>query len=394
MRCYRSLGMLLLAVCAVAFANAGSTDTSLPEVVANYNRTSAGQLKDGVLTVHLELRQGRWFPGDEQGIYREVYAFAEQGRAPQSSGPLIRVPQGTQIHASIRNTLPVAAKIYGLHCHPGDPHDALSLAAGETREVRFAAGDAGTYLYWGTTANHLMKDRDEAETLLSGAFVVDSPGAKADDRIMVIGLYTKGKEEIPFINGKSWPYTERLTYQVGDTAHWRVLNPSVSDHAMHLHGFFFTVDGVGDGEHFEQYAPEQRRLAVTEHIDIGHVFDMTWHPERDGNWLFHCHMVAHMLPLQSSEPKPAAYDAAHDSHDASVGMGGLVVGITILPATNAVEAKTGAPGAISTTTVAAHKLQLVISDNPDKIPLYKVEVNGGTGDCAGSRRVCGNRGEK
>lgn len=375
MRCYRSLGMLLFALCTVASANPATTDASVPEVAANDNRTPAGQLKDGVLTVHLELRQGRWYPGEEGGLYRDVYAFGEDGRAPQSSGPLIRVPQGTQIHATIGNTLAVAAKIYGLHSHPGDPNDALSLAAGETREVQFAAGEPGTYLYWATTANHSMKDRDEAEALLSGAFVVDSPGAKVDDRIMVIGLYTKGKEEILSINGKSWPYTERLTYKLGDTPQWRVLNPSASDHAMHLHGFFFTVDAVGDGDRFEQYSPDQRRFEVTEHINIGHVFNMTWHPDRDGNWLFHCHMVAHMMPLPSPEPaatKPAEHDPGHDP---AAGMGGLVMGITILPATSAAEAKTRAPSAAPTTIVVSHKLQLVISDNPDRIPLYKVEVN-------------------
>ena len=376
MRCHRSLGMVLFVVCAAGSANAGSTDSSLLEVNANDNRTPAGQLKNGVLTLHLALRQGRWYPGDDGGIYRDVYAFAEEGRAPQSAGPLIRVPQGTQIDATIRNTLPARAKIYGLHCHPGDSNDALSLAAGETREVKFAAGEPGTYLYWATTANHSMADRDEAETLLSGPFVVDSPGAKVDDRIMVIGLYHKAKEELLFINGKSWPYTEHLTYKVGETTHWRVLNPSISDHAMHLHGFFFTVEGVGDGERFEEYSPEQRRLAVTEHVDIGHVFNMTWHPEREGNWLFHCHMVAHMQPLPSPEPKPAGYDATHD-HDAGAGMGGLVIGITIVPRTSAVEAKTGATVATPApaSPIAAHKVQLVLSDNPDKIPMYKVEVN-------------------
>lgn len=154
------------------------------------------------------------------------------------------------------------------------------MAPGETREVQFLSGEPGTYLYWATTANHSLGDRDEKETLLSGAFVIDSPAVKPDDRVFVIGIWTKGvpstpdPDEILSINGKSWPYTERLSYKIGETTHWRVLNPTFSDHAMHLHGFFFTVDGVGDGEHFERYSQEQRRLAVTEHIDIGHVFEM------------------------------------------------------------------------------------------------------------------------
>jgi manganese oxidase len=207
------LGMILLALCAAAVSNAAD-DSSLPAVLANDNRTPAGQLKNGVLNLHLELRAGRWYPEEQGGAYRDVYTFAEEGHAPQSSGPLIRVPQGTQIHATLRNTLPAAAKIYGLHRHPGDPKDALTLGPGETREVQFLAGDPGTYLYWATTANHSLDTRDEQETLLSGAFVIDSSAAKPDDRVFVVGRWSKASEEILSVNGKSWPHTERLSYKL------------------------------------------------------------------------------------------------------------------------------------------------------------------------------------
>ena len=125
--------------------------------------------------------------------------------------------------------------------------------------------------------------------------------------------------------------------------------------------------GEGDGEHYESDSQEQRRLAVTEHVDVGHVFEMTWTPERAGNWLFHCHMLAHMSPSAAfapKEPEPAAYASAHE-HNA--GMGGLVIGITVLPGTSAAPSPAAA--------AAARKLQLVISENPGKIPLYDLEVN-------------------
>jgi manganese oxidase len=346
---------------------------SLPNVVANDNRIPAGQLKNGVLQLQLELRQGRWSPDDGEGKYRDAYSFSEAGRAPQSPGPLIRVAQGTEIHATISNVLPLAAKIYGLHRHPGDAKDALRLAAGETRELQFVAGEPGTYLYWASTSDKPQDERDQAETLLSGAFIVDAPGVKAADRVFVIGIWNKGiqgtpdSEEVVSINGKSWPYTERLTYKIGETTHWRILNPTWSDHAMHLHGFFFKVDGVGDGEQYEHYSEEQRRLAVTEHIDTGHVFEMTWTPERAGNWLFHCHMMSHITPPDApspGEPQPTQYNSAHD-HNA--GMSGLVMGITVLPNAS-VPPNRGA-------ATAARKLQLVISENPGRIPLYNLEVN-------------------
>jgi FtsP/CotA-like multicopper oxidase with cupredoxin domain len=365
----RGIAFLVL-FCPAAFAQTGETP-SLPQVLANDNRTPAGQLKNGVLNLRLELRAGVWYPEEEGGGHRDVYAFAEEGQAPQSSGPLIRVPQDTQIHATIHNTLPLAAKVYGLHRHPGDPQDAVKVAPGETRELQFLAGEPGTYMYWATTSDAPLELRVEAETQLSGAFVVDAPGAKPGDRIFVISIWTKGItagfKGIASINGKSWPYTERLTYKIGQTTHWRVINATESDHAMHLHGFYFTVDGVGDGEHYERYSEEQRRLAVTEHVDVGHVFEITWTPKRAGNWLYHCHMLSHMSPTELLHPKeaqPAAYSSAHDH---SAGMGGLVIGITVLPDT--------IPAPTSVAAGTARKLQLVVSENPEKIPLYKLEVN-------------------
>lgn len=372
MRVWTLPGMVCMFLfCPAAFAQTAEIP-SLPHVLANDNRIPAGQLKNGILNLRLELRTGVWCPEDENGAHRDVYAFAEEGHAPQSSGPLLRVPQGTQIHISIHNMLPLAAKLYGLHRHPGDPKDTVTVAPGEIRELQFLAGDPGTYFYWATTTDKTLETRDAAESLLSGAFVVDPPGARPDDRIFVINIWSEGTTqetfgEVPSINGKSWPYTERLTYEIGQTAHWRVLNPTGIDHAMHLHGFHFTVDGVGDGERYDRYPEDQRRLGVTEHLDIGHVFEMTWTPQRAGNWLFHCHMVLHMSPpkpLHPQEAQPAAYSMEHDH---SSGMGGLVMGITILPG--------AAPSPIPAAAMATRKLQLALSDNPEKIPLYQLQVN-------------------
>jgi manganese oxidase len=372
MRHLGRFGIMLLVLFSAALAK--PEDSPLPLVTANNNRTPAGRLKNGVLELQLDLRRGRWYPEDESTGYRDVYAFAEVDHAPQSSGPLIRVPQGTEIHATVHNTLPLVARIYGLHRHPGDAKDALRLAPGETHELQFPAGEPGTYIYWATTSDKTIELRADAETMLSGAFVVDTSGTKPNDLIFVLGLWTKdpaaGLEgTIASINGKSWPYTDRLTYKIGETIHWRVINPTESDHAMHLHGFYFTVDGEGDGEHYESYPQEQRRRAVTQHIDPGHVFEVTWIPERAGNWLFHCHMLVHMSPAKVLAPKEgqtAVYSPA-SPHDHRMGMGGMVIGITVLPG----PASTPSPAGATTT----HRLQLVISDNPAKIPLYKLEVN-------------------
>ena len=108
------------------------------------------------------------------------------------------------------------------------------------------------------------------------------------------------------------------------------------------------------------------RKGVTEFINPGHVFEMTWTPERAGNWLFHCHMMMHMSAPAALHPKEAQ-PASYSEHDHSGGMGGLVIGITVLPG--------AIPAAASVVTKAPRKLQLVISENPEKVPLYQLQVN-------------------
>src|SRR5271166_2062861 len=363
-------GIALLVLSSPSLSSRAAETPSLPKVVANDNRTPAGQLKNAVLVLHLALTEATWYPEEEDGGHRDLYAFSEEGRAPQSSGPLLRVPQGTQIHLSLHNTLPLAAKIYGLHQHPGDPKEAIKLAPGETRQLQFFAGDPGTYFYWATTSASSLDNRVDKEDLLSGAFIIDPPGAKPDDRIFVLGVWSKDldfSDAFMFINGKAWPYTDRLTYKRGESVHWRVINPTKEDHAMHLHGFYFTVDGVGDGERYEPYAADQRITEVTQHIDIGHVFEMTWTPDREGNWLFHCHMVVHMSSMDVLHPEEAKAPAHMAAHELGAGMSGLIIGITVLPGAT--------PAPVPASATAIHKLQLVISENPEKVPFYKLEVN-------------------
>lgn len=49
------------------------------------------------------------------------------------------------------------------------------------------------------------------------------------------------------IKGLSWPATERLTYRVDEEVRWHAVNLSSQQHPMHLHGFYYSVDSLGDG---------------------------------------------------------------------------------------------------------------------------------------------------
>jgi len=58
---------------------------------------------------------------------------------------------------------------------------------------------------------------------------------------------------------------------------------------------------------------------------------MTWVPERIGNWLFHCHVRAHVSPDVRLGESSVDHTAAHPhaSGDASAGMAGMVLGVTV-----------------------------------------------------------------
>jgi manganese oxidase len=213
------------------------------------------------------------------------------------------------------------------------------------RDVRFIASSAGTYYYSGTTALSTPGNRATVDGELSGAFVVDPPGTtgSANDRIFMLALWSShprpgglvaATDQLRFtINGKAWPNTERLTYTEGDTVRFRIINVSAAAHPMHLHGFYFDVESRGNGTRDSTLdRAGSRHMVVTERAAAGRTFTMTWVPTRSGNWMFHCHDNYHVLrnaPLDGSPLAPV--DMHHVTNHAVEMMGGLVMGIEVLP---------------------------------------------------------------
>jgi FtsP/CotA-like multicopper oxidase with cupredoxin domain len=337
--------LLLLACAPLVAATAGwrgtqRTSHAAERVAINDNRAPAGTLDAGVLTVHLEAREGDWHPDADDAPGITVRAFAERGKPASVPGPLLRVPEGTEIHAFVTNTLPDTLVVRGLSTRGVASDDALHVPPGDTREARFPAGAPGTYYYTGAAGAH-PANAPTRDAELSGAFVVDPRGTPrgARDRVLVIAMWgaaplqggvVSRNDLLRFtINGKSWPHTERLDYAVGDTVRFRVVNTSVAVHPMHLHGFFFDVASRGDGATDSIYATEPARV-VTERLVPGHTFAMTWVPVRAGNWLFHCHDNFHVLrnaPLDGT-PLPAE-QLVHAHNHALEMMGGLIMGIRV-----------------------------------------------------------------
>ena len=317
-------------------------------IVVNDNRVAAGKLENGVLTVRLEIREGEWRPDRENDPAITVRAFAEEGKPSAIPGPLIRVREGTEIRATIRNALSDSAvTIHGFSTRgavrPADAvSDTIRLAPGEAREVRFLAGSAGTYYYWASCApGDDMLSRGGKNSELSGAFIVDRRGAaRPADRVFVLSLWVPTASSVPpgpnavlrfTINGKAWPNTERLAYDAGDSVRFRLINTSSVPHPMHLHGFYFRLDSRGNGSSDSLFAPPMSpRRVVTERVAPGNTATITWVPERPGYWLFHCHDNFHVLrnvPVDGT-PLPPTHLLHVKNHTEEM-MGGLVMGIDV-----------------------------------------------------------------
>ncbi len=312
-----------------------------PSLVENFNQTPAGRLANGRLTIRLEAAMGDWSPEGKDGPSLKVAAFREVGGSLSTPGPLLRVPEGTEIDATVTNRLYLPITVHGLHRRPGDAKDVLVVAPGESRTATFVAGAQGTYFYWASrNGAETTSQRRREDAQLNGAFIVDPGSGAQSDRILMITDWIavdddtvkppRGREVFTF-NGRSWPHTERLTYRSGEDVHWRIINAASSNHPLHLHGFYFRIDSVGDAEVDTIYADDQRRMAVTELVRPGRTFTLTWTPERIGNWLFHCHVVPHTSPQQRYW-RSAAASSRQTMHDhAQEGMAGLVIAVTILP---------------------------------------------------------------
>jgi FtsP/CotA-like multicopper oxidase with cupredoxin domain len=324
--------------------SSSSVRTSFEQISINDNRLPAGPVSRGVLTIRLEARLGEWHPDTDDGPGVILKAFGLEGAALQIPGPLIRVPEGTEIRALIRNRLvgePLV--VHGLYSRPATEAatpEVVSVPPGEAREVKFLAGRPGTYYYWGaSTADIPLNERPGRESQLSGAFIVDSRDSDSTaDRVLLISFWNNATPQSApsarryAINGKSWPNTERLNYRVDETVRIRLINAGVGPHPMHLHGFYFKVDSRGDEREDNIFTTSSSpRLVVTERLISGRTFSLTWKPTRPGNWLFHCHDSVHLEPggaLDGSQRSPLVAPHHVKNHALEM-MAGPVMGVTV-----------------------------------------------------------------
>ena len=124
----------LASFAAVVGAPKPSSRAPAAEAIAiNDNRAAAGQLDGNALTIHLEAREGEWHPDGDKSQGITVRAFGESGKALSIPGPLIRVVEGTEIHAFVKNTIAGETLIvHGLSRRGATDTTSIQIASGET----------------------------------------------------------------------------------------------------------------------------------------------------------------------------------------------------------------------------------------------------------------------
>lgn len=304
--------------------------STFQKILANDNKVPAGVVHNDTLILELNFSWGDFYMEDEAHPGLRMTAIGEKGKQATIPAPLIRAKTGTIARITVFNSLPDSAiSIFGLQSRPSEKSDSLYILPGESKRVEFSVGAPGTYLYWARLGNRESMPENGEEEQLSGAFVIDPAGTKVKDRILVMNIFqhilpekidSLIAQESLTINGKSWPYTELFEPSVGDTIRWKVINSSIRNHPMHLHGFYYDVLSSGSVLKDEIYDPEHRRTVVTEFMTGRTTMEMLWVPTREGRWLFHCHISFHVAGAIRLR------DGRNHEHDH---MAGLVVGINV-----------------------------------------------------------------
>ena len=129
-----------------------------------------------------------WHPDGDSLPGLPIPVFAEEGKEAVVPGPLLRMPAGTDVNLSVKNSLEtdtltvVMPRLEG----GGPPRDSLVIAPGATASLRTRAAKAGNYMYR-ARMNDPLSRAFSVGGLMTGAIVVDEPGqTQPNDRVLVL----------------------------------------------------------------------------------------------------------------------------------------------------------------------------------------------------------------
>jgi FtsP/CotA-like multicopper oxidase with cupredoxin domain len=273
----------------------------LPVVTPN-GRTLDFKIVDGVKVFHLVAEEvnHEFAPGLKAKCW---------GYNNGVHGPTIEAVQGDRVRIYVTNKLPEATTVHwhGLILPSGmDGVSGISqppIGVGETFVYEFTLLQHGTFMY------HSHHDSMTQEALgLTGMFIIhprkdESPKVDRDFVILLhewrIDADTSRPNPLEMtdfnvltMNGKVFPAAAPLVIKQGQRVRIRFGNLSSQDHhPIHFHGYEFNLTAE-DGA---SIAPEHQRKGSTVLVAVGQTRDIEFVANNPGDWVFHCHMLHHMM---------------------------------------------------------------------------------------------------
>jgi FtsP/CotA-like multicopper oxidase with cupredoxin domain len=261
--------------------------------------------------------------GDSSGKHDR---FSINGKAYPNAAPLV-VRQGELVRLRLINAGTTATQVFALAGHPltithtdgnaltvPEPVDAVPLGVGERADVEFLASNPGRWQLASVSSG--QADRGLGIDVVYQGHATDpvqSPALSdlqlADYSAMTGGPLPTAKPDRTFelvlsggmmgsrgmmgsgtwkINGRSYPATEPLDVRPGERVRVRMINMSMEDHPMHLHGHSFQIVAIGD----RPVAGPFKDTLNLHHMDS---YDIEFVAANPGKWLFHCHNLEHMM---------------------------------------------------------------------------------------------------
>jgi FtsP/CotA-like multicopper oxidase with cupredoxin domain len=235
------------------------------------------------------------------GYFMNVWGF--NGSMP---GPTIEAYQGDRVRIIVHNDLPEGTSMHwhGLELPiamdgvPGLVQDLIP--PGKSFVYEFELHQTGSFFYHAHVAMQEALgmigmfiihpriafdppvDRDFA--LIYQNFFIPPNSDTADTSLMDWNWHT--------INGRCGPYSTPMVVRLGERVRVRLVNFSpMQHHPIHFHGHTFWLTGTEGGRiPHNAWIPRNNTLVG---VAMGQDFEFI--ANNPGDWIFHCHMVHHMM---------------------------------------------------------------------------------------------------
>lgn len=235
------------------------------------------------------------------GRYMNVWGYNDS-----CPGPVIEAYQGDRVRIIVQNDLPEPTS---MHWHgfelpiamdgvPGLIQD--PIPPGKSWTYQFDLHQTGTFFY------HSHVAMQEALGMC-GFFIVHpriafDPPVDRDFALCYQNFLIPPNADIAdstqmdwnwhCINGRCGPYTTPMVVKHGERVRVRLMNFSpMQHHPIHFHGHTFWLTGTEGGRiPPEAWLPRNNTL-----VGVAMVQDFEFIANNPGDWIFHCHMVHHMM---------------------------------------------------------------------------------------------------